>query len=1044
MALSRSTRTAFLLRMATAFFVGTLAVQWCATAQAANRVDFDRAIRPIFAENCYACHGPDGNSRKAELRLDRKDDAFRERPEGAVIVRGDVDESMLTQRIASDDPEEVMPPPKTGKRLTQAQIDLVKLWVKQGAEWPGHWAYQTPVRPDPPEVRGKKWARNPIDIFVLDALEQRGLRPSPEAGRETLIRRVSFDLTGLPPTLAEIDAFLADSSPNAYEKVVDRLLASPQYGERMAQHWLDLARYADTNGYHIDNHRDIWKYREWVINAFNQNMPFDEFTIEQLAGDLLQNATIEQKIASGFHRNVMVNFEGGADPDEYLTKYVGDRVNTTATVFLGATMACAECHDHKYDPFTQKDFYRFYAFFNTVAEKGLDGNKESPAPRLQVPTPEQARKLEELHGQITRLEDTLKGPLPVVDAAQVVWEQEQAEVARNPLLGWKPIELAEFASQKGATLLRLDDQSVLASGTNPDQDVYEVAARTKVTGIRAVRLEALTHDSLPHKGAARSDGGNFVLTGFEVETAPEGSPGEASPVAFSRAEADYVQLEGGDFSAGKAIDGDPKSGWAVGGDKLRVNRQAIFVAKTPFGFEGGTKLKVRLRFESSLPKHAIGRFRLSFTITDQPKIETEMPKAITQSLAVAEESRTEAQRSELSTFYRTKISPEGQALSHEIAGLRAAESALNRMVPVTMVMQEMAQPRKTFVLVRGDFRSKGEEVTPGVPEVLPPLPQGLPANRLSLAKWLVDPGHPLVARVTVNRYWQHYFGTGIVKTANDFGTQGDWPSHPELLDWLATEFIADKWDIKAMQKLIVMSATYRQSSKVDHHSLELDPENRLLARGPRYRLDAEEIRDNALALSGLLNPQLGGPSVYPYQPPGLWEEIAFGNEFSSQSYTPSKGADLYRRGIYTYWKRSVPYPSLTAFDAPNRELCTVQRPRTNTPLQALTLLNDPVFVEAARGLAQRTLIEGGTDTTSRLRFAFRVCTARWPQPKELEVLTNMYNQQLDHYRGDSKAAQALLRVGESPCPADMNPAELAAWTAIGNVLLNLDETISKG
>jgi len=1004
-------------------------------AGAAEPVRFNRDVRPILAENCFACHGPDRNARKAGLRLDREDEATRDRPGGAAVVPGDLANSALIQRIAAADLEEVMPPPKSGKRLTAEQADTLRRWVDQGAHWEGHWAYTPPGRPPLPEVRAKGWPATPIDRFLLAALDARGLYPAPEADRPTLIRRLSFDLTGLPPTPAEVDAFVADARPGAYESLVDRLLASPHYGERMAQPWLDLARYADTNGYHIDNHRDIWKYRDWVIDAFNRNLPFDRFAVEQLAGDLLPGATTEQKVASGFNRNVMVNFEGGADPEEYLTKYVADRVATTATVFLGSTMGCAECHDHKYDPFKQADFYRFYAFFNNVAEAGLDGNTDSPAPRMKVATPAQAAKLAELRANLGQAERLLAGPMPRVDALQATWEREQAD----SVAAWSPLDPTSAASRDGSTLAKQADLSILAGGANPARDVYEVVAATDLASIRAIRLEALTHESLPFKGAGRAANANFVLTGFEVEAAPADHPDRFAPVPLARAEADYFQAAG-DFTPAKAIDADPASGWAVDGDKKREDRRIVFAPAAPFGSGPGTRLRFRLRFESPYAQHAIGRFRLAVTERDAPGL----PIATAAILAKPEGARDDAQRAALRQYYRATVSGEGRGLAATIAALKQDAAALDKAIPTTMVMEELPSPRETRVLIRGDFRSRGDAVAPGVAAFLPPLPAGQPANRLGLARWLVDPGNPLVARVAVNRLWMQFFGAGLVKTANDFGTQGEWPSHPELLDWLATEFVDRGWDLKGMVRLIVTSSAYRQASKVERHLLEVDPDNRLLARGPRLRLDAEAIRDNALAVSGLLDRRLGGPSVYPYQPPGLWEALAFGGSFSAQSYTQSHGIDLYRRGLYTYWKRSSPHPSLSSFDAPNREVCAVQRPRTNTPLQALTLLNDPQYVEAARALGQRAMTEGGPDPAARLTFAFRLCTARPPRPRELEVLTRIYLQQLDRFRRDLPAAEALLRVGESLRRDDLDPAEAAAWTAIGNVLLNLDETITRG
>jgi len=1021
------------------FAAVALIVAWAEVARAGvGPVDYDREVRPILAENCYACHGPDGNVRKAGLRLDRKEDVFRDRPGGQAVVPGHVEQSELIARIVDADPEVKMPPPKSGKSLTPAQVETLRRWVAEGAEWKGHWAFNPPTRPSLPTVKDQAWVRNPVDAFILEGIEARGRKPAAEADRISLIRRVTFDLTGLPPTIAEVDAFLADSRPDAYDRVVDRLLASPHHGERMAQGWLDAARYADTNGYHIDNHRDIWKYREWVIDAFNRNVPFDQFTVEQVAGDLLPGPTVDQKIATGFHRNTMVNFEGGADPEEYLTKYIGDRVSTTATVFLGVTLACAECHDHKYDPFTQRDFYRLYAIFNGIAEQGLDGNKASPAPRMKVPTPEQTARLSELKENLAKTLARLDADSPDADRAQGDWETHHAD----PSIGWSVLEPLAIRSTSGSTLTKQADGSILASGTNPDKDVYEVEALAPSSGLRAVRLEALTHDSHVNKGTGRADNANFVLTGVEVESATVEKPGVWSPVPLGRAEADYYQKTG-DYRVAKAIDADPSSGWAVDGDTKREDRRALFEFKNPLELPEGSRVRVRLRFESGFARHAIGRFRLAVTKADRPTLGI-LPAAVAEAIAIDPSKRTEPQIKALRAYFRSEVWPEGLAIRKEADALKASQADLEKKIPETMVMGEMPKPRPTHILMRGDFRSKGPTVEPGVPESLPPLPPGQPANRLGLARWLVDPGHPLVARVTVNRFWQQYFGVGLVKTVNDFGTQGEWPSHPALLDWLATEFIASGWNMKALQKLIVTSAAYRQDAKVAPSLVEADPENRWIARGPRVRLDAEAIRDNALAVSGLLDPRIGGPSVYPYQPPGLWEEVAFGGDFSSQSYKQSRGTDNYRRGIYVYWKRSMPYPSMTTFDAPNREVCAVQRPRTNTPLQALVLLNDPAYVEAARNLAQRVLKEGGPDPEARMVHAFRLCVARPPTDRERSVLLDLYRKQLDRFRSDPKAAEALIKVGESPRPEGLDPADLAAWTAISNVLLNLDETITKG
>jgi hypothetical protein len=819
-----------------------------ADAPAKAPIDFDRQILPILSNNCFACHGPDEKKRKKKLRLDVREAAIKQ----GVLVPGKAGESEIIDRVASDDSEQRMPPPRTGKRLTQKQIDLLRRWIDEGARWSKHWAFVKPRRPAPPRVKDPAWGRNPIDAFIAARLEKEGLRPSPEADRTTLLRRVTLDLTGLPPTLAEIDAFLADASPDAYEKVVDRLLASPRYGERMAVDWLDAARFADTHGYHIDSGRDMTRWREWVIGAFNANMPFDRFTIEQLAGDLLPSATLAQKIASGFHRNHMINFEGGAIPEEYHTAYIVDRVNTTATVWLGLTLACAQCHDHKFDPFTQKEYYQLFAFFHNVPENGLDGSKGNAAPFLKTPTAGQLATLTRLSAEIKKVEGRLARPLPEVDATQAFWEKTAA----------------------------------------PDK----------------------------------------------------------------------------------------------------------------------------------------------------------LPPRIRGILAVAAPKRTGRQKAELRDFYRTSVLPEFKALHDRLGKLRRAYADLDRKIPTTMVMQEMDRPRDTYLLVRGQYDKKGMKVRAGVPASLSPLPKNAKPNRLGLAQWLVDPKHPLTARVIVNRYWQTYFGTGLVKTAEDFGVQGERPSHPELLDWLATEFIASGWDVKHIGRLIVTSATYRQSSVARRELLGRDPENRLLARMSRLRLPAEFIRDQALAVSGLFWGKIGGASVSPYQPAGLWEELAYradGKNWTAQTYVQSKGKDLYRRTMYTFWKRTSPPPTLTTFDAPDRETCTVRRSRTNTPLQALVLMNDPTYVEASRKLAERIMAEAAS-TADRIAVAFRLVTARRPRTAEVAVLQRVFKGQLGVYRKDRQKALKLLGVGESKRDAKLDVAELAAWTTVASVLLNLDETVTRG
>ena len=1012
---------------------------------APDAVDYNRDIRQILSNNCYACHGPDQAKLQAGLRLDKQETALAALESGgAAIVPGHSAQSKLIARIASHDDDEVMPPKEAGKRLKPEEIEKLRKWIDQGAKWKGHWSYLKVERPPLPAVKNGSWPKAPIDYFVLQRLEQEGLSPSSEADRATLIRRLSFDLTGLPPSIAEVDAFVADSSPGAYEKVVDRLLSSPRYGERMAQKWLDLARYADTNGYHIDNHRDMWRYREWVIDAFNRNLPFDQFTIEQIAGDLLPEASISQKIASGFHRNVMVNFEGGADPAEYLTKYVVDRVTTTATVWLGSTLACTECHDHKYDPFTQREFYQLFAYFNSVPEQGLDGQKENPRPSIRVPSPEQTAQMEGYRKQLAELEASVQVKLATVrveppsapvallaEPREYVWVDDAIPVGstasgqeKDKSWHWvnspQPVLQGQKAAERTATGL--------------GQHIFTDARQPLLigSGDKLVAHVFLDPANLPEQIMLQFNDGTWEHRAYwganKIDWGGDNSPSRLAMGPLPEA-GRWVRLEVDAAAVGLAT-GTVVNGWACtqqGGhvfwDKLGI------MTRSP---QGSSLYENQDTWELAE--------RSSAKSTAPPDVQA----AVKLEAAKRNEGQNQAIRDYFARYFYTKTRATFDPLNAEAEKLKKAQADLEAKSPLTMVMEEMSQPRETFVLTRGDFRAKGDKVAPGVPASLPPLPAGAPANRLGLAKWLVDPANPLVSRVTVNRFWQQYFGIGLVKTSEDFGSQGEWPSHPDLLDWLSSQFVDSGWDMKALQKLIVMSATYRQSGHVDAEVLKHDPYNRLLARGPRFRLDAEMIRDNALAVSGLLDGRLGGPSVSPYQPPGLWEEVGFGPTFSAQSYVQSHGIDLYRRGIYTYWKRALPYPPLVTFDAPNREVCTDSRARTNTPLQALVLLNDPSYVEAARVLAQRVLAEGGSTTVERIAFAFKLCTARAPKPEEASVLSQIFDAQLAAFKQNPAAATKLISVGESSRPAGIDPSELAAWTALGNVLLNLDETITKG
>jgi mono/diheme cytochrome c family protein len=1019
----------------------------CAAEAAAGDepIDYNRDVRQILASHCYACHGPDQAKRQAGLRLDKQEAALAPLESGKhAIVPGDSAQSELIARVTAADDGEVMPPADAGKRLKPAEIATLRKWIDQGAKWKGHWSYLPVERPALPAVRDPSWPKTPIDYFILRRLEEESLSPSPAADKTTLLRRLTFDLTGLPPAPAEVAAFVADESPSAYEKVVDRLLSSPRYGERMAQRWLDLARYADTNGYHIDNHRDMWRYREWVIGAFNRNLPFDRFTIEQIAGDLLEGATLDQRIASGFHRNVMVNFEGGADPAEYLTKYVVDRVTTTATVFLGTTLACAECHDHKYDPFTQREFYQLYAYFNNVPEQGLDGQKENPKPSLRVPSPEQTAALESLRKQAGKLEDRVHAQLAkvVLDPAAApqlspqpytyVWVDDAIPEGSTP--GSEKKSGAWQWIQSPAPVLH-GHRASESTASDLQQHLFTGAKHPLVIGEgdKLVGHVFVDPANPPEEIMLQfHDGSTWEHRAFwganKIDWGSDNSPSRLAVGPLPEA-GRWVRLEvaaaGVNLAPGAIVDGlaCTQFGGHLFWDKFALE------TRTPQGPEHCDTLHVWEQVERARSKSTL-------------------PAAVREAIGIEPPQRSQPQQQAVRDYFVRYFHSPSRALfaplNAEGERLAKAESDLKATFSATMVMEEMPEPRETNVLVRGDFRSRGEKVTAGVPASLPPLPAGAAANRLGLARWLVDTSNPLVGRVTVNRFWQQYFGTGLVKTSEDFGSQGEWPSHPELLDWLAAQFVDSGWDVKGLQKLIVMSAVYRQSSHPTSEGLKHDPYNRLLARGPRFRLDAEMIRDCALAVSGLLDGRIGGPSVSPYQPAGLWEEVGFGPGFTAQSYVQSHGIDLYRRGIYTYWKRALPYPPMVTFDAPNREVCTDCRARTNTPLQALVLLNDPAYVEAARVLGQRIMREGGASTEERIAFAFALCTARRPQAKELDVLSHVYATQLARFRQNPSAATKLTSVGEMPRPMDLDVAELAAWTTIGNILLNLDETITKG
>lgn len=994
-------------------------------------IHFNRDVRPILSNACYACHGPDSARREAGLRLDQRAAVIAKLDSGAkAIVPGNIEASELVRRVLTDNADERMPPLGSNKKLTAAEIDTLKRWIAQGAEYQPHWAFVPPKHSNPPAViDAKKWVRNDIDRFVLARLEREGLQPAGEAARESLLRRLAFDLTGLPPTIEEVKSFLADASPQAYEKMVDRYLASPAYGEQMARHWLDLARYADTNGYQYDTERQQWVWRDWVIDAYNRNIPFDQFTIEQLAGDLLPDTTPAQRLATGFNRNHGVTIEGGVVDEEYRVEYVMDRLVTTGTTWLGLTVGCARCHDHKFDPLSQKEFYQLYAFFNQVPEKGLNGFE----PKEVIASPLAAAQNQQLADEIAVLKRQLASPSEANPKSFDAWVKN---IAASRDEDWKVLVPQSMTSSGGSTLTKLDDNSVLAGGAKPAQDIYEIKVTLAGGPWTAVRLEALTHDSLPGGGPGRHTNSNFVLSEFELVTAT--AKDSAQAVKLMRADADYSQK---DYEVAKAIDGvEGNSGWAVDGPTRKQPATAMFVAAAPFGNAEETVLTFRLKHTANFGAHSIGRARLAVTKAPADLVALQGPdKAI---MASAKKSPT--QRSDTETAALRKVYDEQAAGNKKVIAQRMTQlqSELGKGYPATMIMRDLPKPRPTHILNRGQYNEPKEKVVPDVPAIFPALPQGQPANRLALARWLVDPQHPLTARVAVNRYWQRLFGVGLVKTAEDFGLQSESPSHPELLDWLATEF-RNKWDNKQLLKTIVMSATYRQSAHVGRAAFERDPENRLLSRGPRMRLDAEEVRDAALAVSGQLVTKLGGKSVYPYQPPGLWMELNNRPGYSTE-YVEGKGDDLFRRSIYTFWKRTVPSPMLKTLDAPDREICTVRRSRTNTPLQSLLLLNGPQFIEAARHLGTRMMTRASDGDDSRIDYGFALAIGRRPTAEELTLLRELLNQERARFRSDKAAAEVLLKVGASPRDEKLDAAEHAAWTSVGRLLLNLDEFVTKG
>ena len=1028
-------------------------------------VDFNRDIRPILSDNCLKCHGPDEKARKADLRLDVREAALKPAKSGALaIVAGNAAKSELIKRITAKDEDDVMPPTKTGKKLTSAQQELLTRWIEEGAKYSVHWAFVPPKRPALPVVKEVKWSRNGIDPFVLARLEAENLKPSPETDWATWLRRVTFDLTGLPPTLAELDAFIADTSLGAYERVVDHLLASPRYGERMAIGWLDAARYADTSGYQSDGERTMWRWRDWVIDAFNRNLPFDQFTIEQLAGDLLPAATLQQKIATGFNRNHRGNAEGGIVPAEYAAEYVVDRVDTTATVWLGLTLGCARCHDHKYDPVTQREFYQLFAFFNNVPEKGRAVKIGNSPPYVKSPTDAQAAELAALDVKLAKAEKHFHDLQNEIRVAQSAWEKS---LAAKPLLQWTVTNAMQVRHE-------LDGGLASMAGTNGPAK-FEGGESLFAPGHRS---QAAVFDGKRFINCG--DVGNFGF--FDKFTlaawiAPRGTRGgtlisrmveQDSDSGFASDSEGYsVHLKAG------RIQVHLTKRWLD--DALRVETEAMLApdqwrhvavtydgSRTAAGvkiFLNGEEQKLRVlldelnqTFQSKQPLR-IGagggpaqRFHgLMSDVRVYGRVLTAMEagviatgESLTELAARPVSKRTGQQQAKLRMAFLEAHGPAPQRLAlRERDLLQLQRDALVENFPTTMVMEELPKPRDTFILARGEYDKPAGKVTPGFPVALLAKSGSAPKNRLDFARWLVSPQHPLTARVAVNHAWQNFFGAGLVRTVEDFGAQGEPPTHPELLDWLAIEFLGTGWDVKRLHRLIVLSATYRQSSRVTPALLARDPENRLLARSQRLRLPAEMVRDQALFAAGLLVEKIGGPSVMPYQPVGLWKEL------SGTDHVPGHGEKLWRRSLYTFWKRTSPPPAMMTFDAAGREACRVKQTRTSTPLQALTLLNDITFVEAARKLAERAMKQAGPTSSARLGFAFRLVTSREPNATELAVITAGFEQQLARFNGDTKAALQLVSIGEAARDPSLPVAELAAFTTAASLILNLDEAITR-
>ncbi len=1044
----------FLWILTVLFFLSTETVAHAQT----DEIRFDRDIRPLLSNNCFHCHGPDDENREAELRLDIEEEA-----KSSAIVPGKPNESELYARLISDDPDLKMPPANSNKELTPEQIKLFKKWIEQGAKWKKHWSFTAPKQSPLPKVKANHWARNSIDYFILHRLEKEKLKPAKEADRRTLIRRLSFDLTGLPPKLDEVNAFVNDKSANAYEKLIDRLLKSPRYGERMAVNWLDAARYGDTSVYHADGFREMWAWRDRVVDSYNENLPFNQFSIEQLAGDMLPAPTIKQQIAAGFNRNNGTTDEGGLIPEEYRVEYAVDRVKTTATVWMGLTMECCQCHEHKYDPISQEDYYRFFAFFNVSADEGKQSRERNSSPLVKIADPEKEKQLPGVQSQLAELDTKKKIHSKSVDVALEKWILQSEKQIRKQKPVPKDISL-HFPLNEGK------DKSVVNSA-HPEQ---KGEVRGKVDWVKARFGQGLKLDekAYVHLG----DVANYERTdsfsyGGWVWVDPKASGALLARMDDGNKNRGYDILINGDGKISvhlinewpkNAIKVTTKKGikphqwnhiFAVYDGSSKAKGVQVYVNgvlwKCDTEKDGLTKsiktdksLRIGSRNPGSRLKGQVDDIQVYSRNLNHEEVQAIAEKHPLDSvLAIESKKRTDNQKKHIREFYLENEDAGYQELAKKYNALKSKEEELLKPLTTVMIMSDQKKPRDTFVLARGSYDSPTEKkVQPGTPPVLPPMTKGFPANRLGMAQWLFQDNHPLTARVAVNRYWQMLFGAGFVSTPEDFGSQGEFPTHPELLDWLAVDFRKSGWDVKKMIKQIVMSATYRQSSQISKELFEIDPENKLLARGARFRLQSEFIRDNALALGNLLVNKKGGPGVKTYQPPGLWKEVGLGGK---PLFVQDHGEKLYRRSLYTYWKRSAPPPNMQIFDAPTREKCSVRRPRTNTPLQALVVLNDVQFVEASRNFAQRIISDGGKNKKDRAIYAFELATSRKPTKFELNVILEVLEHAQKRYLNDPKAAKKLISIGESQGTVKLDAAEHATWTVVANMILNLDETLTR-